>query len=509
MSQTLGQVEAKPLVGDNWIQAKAFWFQTLQLADGTTYWPKAQQVVDYHRSDARIRITSAPARTSKSLSTAADTFAYVMPTKPLMSSLHWIIGTDYATNKEFSYLYEWIVDGRERHGLTVESARNNPGNGDMLIVLNYGFNEKKTHQCRAVIRGMSCNNEKAMQGEEVTTATLSEAAEHPAHILQKYLATRCWKINLPTTPKPSADWIRELKDRGEKDPSLGIEHFHYPKEANPHYPIERFNQEKRLADIRVKETIGPHASYRDDPYFAEQFLGLWVYYTGMVLPFNVERHVLASAPKEVSFAPKAVSIDYGYSDAAVAHFWAILSNGILVIFDEIYEKLLTSNKLIDRIHERLEKYGDTSYIVGDPSKPQVARIMREAGLNVWDRDKNAMRDRSAGFTRLRDLMTEGPVEGFPGLYVTANCKNTIAEWKTLRFREGCKNEFANGSFIGADHAADSARYFVMSRPLPSREGTDEDWIKQHLRKVKRRRFGTQDKFGAFSARRLQSGLYRA
>jgi hypothetical protein len=498
VSLTLGQsgVEVKPVVGDTWAAAKAFWFQTLQLQDGTTYWPKVQEVSDFHLSEARIRITSAPARTSKSLSAAADTIPYIMPTKPLMNSLHWVIGTDYATNKEFAYLFEWLVDGHERHGLRIESARNNPGNGDMLIVLDYGFNEAKTHRCRAIVKGMSANNEKAMQGEEVTTANLSEAADHPSHILRKYLSTRCWKINLPTTPKPSAEWIRELIEDGNRDPSLGIEHFHFPKEANPHYNHERFDQEMRRADIRAKSTIGPNSTFADDPFFAEQFLGEWVYYTGMVLPFQRVRHVLLSAPPEIANSRKFVSLDYGYEDGEVALFWAVLPNGILVIFDEVYERHLTSQKFVEKIHDKLDAAEGADYVVGDPSQPQVARIMRDAGLNVWDRDKNAMRDRAAGFTRLRDLLTEGPVEGYPGIYVTANCKKTIAEWGVLRFREGCRNEFANGSFIGADHAADAARYFVMTRPVPQHEpDRKHDWLKAHMRKVRRLKFGSTGKFG--------------
>jgi hypothetical protein len=315
------------------------------------------------------------------------------------------------------------------------------------------------------------------------------------------LAPRCWKINIPTTPKPAAEWIRTLKEEGERDPSQGVEHFHFPKEANPHYNEERFEQEKRRADIRAKSTIGPHATFHDDPYFAEQFLGEWVYYTGLVLPFNKARHVLAHVPAEVATAKKAVSLDYGYEDSAVAHFWAVLSNGLLVIFDEIYERHLTSPKFVERIHDRLESHGGADFVVGDPSKPQVARIMRDAGLNVWDRDKNAMRERAAGFTRLRDLLTEGPIEGYPGIYVTANCRKTIVEWGSLRFKDGRRNEYATGSFVGADHAADSARYFVMTRPQAEPEKTQDHWLKSHMRKVRRRRFGSSGKFGTFGLRR--------
>lgn len=495
MTHTLGQVQAKPLVGENWTQAKAFWFNVFGYKD------MCAEAKAFHECEDPIRIITAPARTSKSWCTGHDIIPYAMPTKPLTDSLHWVIGNDYGTNKEFQYLYSCLVDNREKHGLPIERASNNPRNGDMLIVLDYGYNDKKDHRCRAVIKGMSCNNEKALQGEEVTTATLSEAAEHPEHILTKYLASRSWIIYLPTTPKPHAAWIKDLSDRGRLDPTLGISTFELPPHANPTYNYERFEQQKRLADQRAKDSIGPHATYEDDPFFAEQFLGRWVYYTGRVLPFQKARHVLPTAPPGVATARKGISLDYGYEDAAVALFWAVLSNGILVCFDEIYERHMTSPKFVEKIMDKMESHEGAEYVVGDPSKPQVARIMRECGLRVFDRDKNAMRDRAAGFTKLRDLLVEGPVEGYPGIYVTANCKKTIMEWEMLRFREGCANEFANGSFIGADHAADAARYFAMTRPNPRSEpDRKHEWLKAHMRKVRRRRFASSGKMGTFGIR---------
>jgi hypothetical protein len=486
LSNILGQVQAGPLVGRDWTEAKAWWFQNV-----LGYRLYAQEVLDFHASEAPTRIVSAPARTSKSMSTAADGFVYGMPSEPLTSFLGWVIGPTYEVNKEFQYLWEWLVDGREKHGLPIEKARNNPGNGDCIITLDYGWNKEKTHRCRATWRGMSSTNERALQGEEVSWACLSEAAEHPQHIYTKYLQTRCWKIVMPTTPKPYAEWIHEMVELGETDPSLGIEHFHYPRHANPTYNEARFEQAKRKAELR-----SPTGKAEDDPLFAEQFLGLWVYYTGMVLPFNEARHVLDNPPAEVWQSRKFVSLDYGYEDAAVALFWAVLPSGILVIFDEIYEKRLSTPAFVDRIQERMSEYEDTvSYIVGDPSKPEVARIMRDAGLNVFDVDKNAMRARDAGFTRLRDVLAEGPLEGFPGLYVTRDCPKTIAEWKHLRFKENCRNEFANGSLIGADHAADAARYGVMTRPTPQPMAEGGDWLKAHEQRVRRRRFGRYGKLG--------------
>jgi hypothetical protein len=490
LTQILGQIEAKPLVGEDWPATKKFWFGRIGYA------PKAQEVCDFHNSDAPIRIVSAPARTSKSFSAAADTFVYTMPTDPPTDSLHWIVGPNYEINKEFHYLWKWLVEKHECHGMKVEKARNNPGNGDCLIVLNHGIDSKSggSGPTRAIIRGMSSTNERALQGEEVTTATLSEAAEHEGHIYQKYLSTRCWKINLPTTPKQKAGWILKMIEEGEQDRSVGVDSFTFPPHANPTYNHERFKREETKAERRAQLLLGPTATAKDDPYFAEQFLGDWVYYTGRVLPFEPRRHVLSGIPEGIETARRFVSLDYGYEDAAVALFWAVQDNGILVITDEIYERHLHTAAFVEKVLERTDEMGELfSYVVGDPSKPEVARIFRDAGLNVWDRDKNAMRDRAAGYTRLRDILTEGPVEGFPGLYVHERCEKTIAEWKHLRFKDTFANEYANGSLVGADHAADAARYGIMSRPLPRSEEAPRDWLKDHKRKMRERRFKSRNR----------------
>ena len=83
-----------------------------------------------------------------------------------------------------------------------------------------------------------------------------------------------------------------------------------------------------------------------------------------------------------------------------------------------------------------------------------------------------MRDRAAGFRRLGDLLAAGPVKTpagvpYPGLYVSRRCPNTIREWNHLRFKEGFRNEYAPGSLVGDDHAADAARYGAMTRPRAS------------------------------------------
>jgi hypothetical protein len=468
----------------SWEQYKLFWFERYD------YKVYAQEVLDFHMSTAPTRIVSAPARTSKSFSTAMDTIPFCMPSAPLTSSQHWIIGPTYDTNKEFDYVFNCLVEQKDRHLSTVTKARNNPKNGDMVIVLEHGRDDKG-ELCRSIIEGKSATNERALQGEEVTTATLSEAAEHPSHIFTKYLMTRCWKINLPTTPKPYAEWILKMIEEADQDPTVGIDAFTFPVHANPDYSHERYERARKRAEKNARVLLGPNATARDDPHFAEQFLGEWVYYTGRVLPFDPKRHMIdRAALGDLSNNKNFISCDYGFSDAAVALFWTVLPNGILVIFDEIYERELTTPKFVQAVQDKMDASGaEFAHIVGDPSKPEVARIMRDCGLRVWDYDKNAMRDRAAGKRRVVDALAEGPEPGFPGLYLTHECEKTAAEWRHLRYKKNARDEDAASAMAGDDHAYDACRYGIMTRPTPRAEEKEEDFMAQYRRRLKARQAG--------------------
>lgn len=473
----LGQVHAEPLIG------KAQLFPMLE------YQIHAQEVADFHNSDATIRIASAPARTSKSFSAAKEGVWQVMPTKPLTSSLTWVIGPDYPTNKEFSYYWQDLVDNRERlwgqgKKYKLSSAVNNPTNGTMQIVIEWGKDEDGIPQ-RAVIQGKSASNERSLQGDEPTMVILSEAAEQPDYIWKKYISTRFWKAILPSTPKPKADWIRDLIEKGENNPGLGIENFTFPPHANPTYSWDRYKREKILAEMRTES-----GKAEDDPYFAEQFLGRWVYYTGLVLPFDKKRHVVPFNRSWLDLSRIIVSCDYGWRDPAAAGFWAVLPTGAVVLFDEIYEKHLPTADFIKKIDDRLGPYRtQLDYVTSDPQEPQTEYYMREMGLPVISMNKKEQRDRAIGHRRLVDMLSGGmgPDEKTPSLYVTENCVHAIAEFSHLRYRDSNANEYGTTSMEGQDHMFDLARYFVTSRPSPKANKREMDWQEEIRRGTMRSR----------------------
>jgi len=476
----LGEIHAEPIL------PKKLVFDTMGYEvhppPADVEWDSALAVKDFHDSEARRRIVTAPARSGKSFSAAPEIVFRAQPHKPLLSSLQWLVGIDYPTNKEFQYVWEALVENHERWAvggqqMMIEKAHNNPTNGNMLIVIDWG---KGPHgRAKAVIEGKSATNPRALQGEHVTQWLQSEAAEHEEEIWNKYGRTRSTWAIFPTTPKPKAQWLRKMSEDGRKDAALSIETFLFPFWANPLYDREQYEFEKRRAEMNTDS-----GNAEDDQFFAEQFLGRWVHYTGRVLPFG-EANLVTVDPAWLDVSKIFVSVDYGYEDACVALFWAVLPSGALLIFDEVYSRHLTSFEFVEQIEEKL-KGRVADYVCGDPKKPEVARYMQDFGMNVIDVDKGAQVDRSVGKRRLVDLCSINPDTKYPGLFVSReNCPKTIVEWETLVYKDGFRDEDASNALSGADHAFDAARYGVMTRPAPAREAEPPSWLHEVERERRR------------------------
>lgn len=409
--------------------------------------------------------------------------------RPIETRLNWIVGVDYATTKEFDYLWQYLVEGRLSQLYKVENARKNPDQGHMRIVLHCGTNAKH-ETVRGIWEVKSASNERSMQGEEVHTCVLSEAAEHPSKVWNQYLSTRTtWGI-WPTTPKQGARWIYDEIMAGEANPDLSIEHFTFPPEANPRYDFERLEIEKKKASSRT-----PSGRAEDDPFFAEQFLGRWVFYEGRVLPFFDQpseardwTHVLAEEPAWLESGYWAWSFDAGYNDPTCGLLWCVGMDGTMVVVDEVYDRHLTDWDLLERVQNvNAERRVEPACYVGDPKRPQIARVMRDVGLPVHNSRPNETARRAPGFRMLVNLLTEDPAIGRPMLYVHERCRNTIREMNWIRHKEGVREEYAEGSLVGDDHAISALRYGAMVLHKRRPKGEDHrDWWIQHRHRMARK-----------------------
>jgi hypothetical protein len=487
------------------------------------YVPRTSEVIDFHNSTARTRAPVAPARTSKSYSAAFEAIYHCFPShtynaegkiawipEPTGERRIWLIGPDYKTLKEWDYVWEALVSRKRRNPLgnlyKIVARANSVHQGNLRIVMEMVGGDVDGNPVRVVVEGKSSSSPESLQGEQVYLALLSEAAEHDEKILARYLGTRTKYMLLPTTPKNSAAWLKELIEEGREHPELSTESFRYTPHANPHYNWDVYWMEHAKAESRVHGEIitPPHGhdcfaklpacAAHDDPWFAEQFQGEWTGAAERLLPFR-DHHVLAEVPEWVTTEnpPIFVSCDYGYADGQVALWWAVGPGRTYVIFAEEYTREVPAHQWVNAIHDRSRDLGvSPEFYVGDPKQPQVAHIMREHGLPVWDRHKKAMADRAAGGQALVDALSHDPATNAPRLHVVGGsgepfgCPRTINEWKRLSRKPGTTaKEWSDSAVMGDDHAFDAARYGIMARGMP-RHVAPENEIREYIAAVRRR-----------------------
>jgi hypothetical protein len=419
----------------------------------------------------------------------------------------WPVAPTYSLAKEFDYMFQEIVgkDAYVPYGGTVVSKSNSPQHGNMRCQINWGRDKHGT-PISTLIDGKSATNPESLQAEEVDYALMGEAAEQPDVIWKRYLSTRVKKAVMPTTPKLSAEWLYKMIEDGRKSPELSVESFRFTPACNPRYDWQRFWQEHLKATARVigrvevipqHDCFDPHVECfaRKDPWFAEQFLGEWTWEQDRVLPFRwtgENSNVIDHIPSWVPYGRHFVSIDYGYTDPAVALWWALGTDGQKVIYREIYETGLEPDKFAERISEHL-KDPRVEGLIGDPRNPVANQYLRRIGLPVYVPNAKIMRERKASAMMLIDALTPDPAVGRPLLQLVSDigdgygAPKTIAEWKTLRKRPDARDEFATGAIMSEDHAYDAARHFLAANPVsPTKESWYvDDVMAEHVSKVRR------------------------
>jgi hypothetical protein len=470
-------------------------------------------VLDVHKSKASTIIASAPARTSKSYTFGHGEMVHSFFPKvdnetkrPLIPKGNdavrsWIVGTDYSTIKEWDYCWTDLIDNGliENWGGRVEKANNNPVQGNMIIVATFG-RTPDGQKCRSILQGKSASNERSLQGEAVCDALLSEAAEHDERVVNKYLKTRCERLLLPTTPKRKAMWLYDWIQAGEEDPRLSIDSFVFTPRCNPAYDWDRFHEAQLLAESRT----GPGRAH-EDPEFAEQFLGMWMFEGGKVLPFrwlDLEdgrpSHVVDEPPEGIDWAEWFVSCDYGYDHAACALWWAKLPDEQVHIAAELYERNLNPSAFVNRIRAITSELGvKPAYYVGDPRRPEVADLMAQKGLPLYPRDAKLMKERAGSHAALVELMSIDPDTGHCRFSISDECTSTITEWKNLRRKDGWTgDEFAKAALApkSKDEAYDAARYGACT-VVRERRGSYQNDMKTRHRRARRRAMSESRQYG--------------
>jgi hypothetical protein len=198
--------------------------------------------------------------------------------------------------------------------------------------------------------------------------------------------------------------------------------------------------------------------------------GDWSIVAGAAFP-EFRSHIHTCEPFDVPDEWRRFrSCDFGYSarSASAVHWYAIDPNNTLWLYRELYVNQLTGQALAQRVLEAEagEKiaYGVLDSAVWEnkgQSGPSIAEEMIRAGCRWRPADKGPG-SRVAGKNRIHELLKVDPFTGKPALMIFNNCRKIIAGLQVIPVcpdgTDDIDKKYAD------DHAYDSLRYGVMTRP---------------------------------------------
>jgi len=170
------------------------------------------------------------------------------------------------------------------------------------------------------------------------------------------------------------------------------------------------------------------------------------------------------------------SIDWGYNDPCAVYWHAVGPDKRVYTYRELYINRTIASDVAKKIVE-LSRGEDIAYTVASPDMWQkrgtkdvqlgesIADAFQQSGVRL----RKADNDRINGWTRMREFLATAP-DGKPYWQIFSTCRNLIRTLPTLIHDE---NKVEDVSDACEDHAAESCRYALMSRPRPKPEPEQE------------------------------------
>ena len=206
--------------------------------------------------------------------------------------------------------------------------------------------------------------------------------------------------------------------------------------------------------------------------------------------WNRKKHVIEpfAIPKHWK---KYRSIDWGYSDHCAVYWHTVDSEGRAYTYRELYINETLASDVADMITE-LSKGERIEYTVASPDMWQtrgagiakdgevigqsIAETFLKHGVPLLRADNS----RVIGWQRMNEEMAD-QADGLPNWQIFKNCENLI---RTLPYLVRCQRKPEDIGDRQEDHAAESCRYFHMSRPIKSRpDEVEMSRIEQHKKKL--------------------------
>lgn len=279
----------------------------------------------------------------------------------------------------------------------------------------------------------------------------------------------------------------------------GFNHFHSLYEQGQEeglYKSWRFTSYDNSAISKGEIDVAKNELTEDT--FAQEYLADFRKYTGLVYK-DFQRDVHVIDPFDI---PDGWSVyrgfDFGSTNPTVCLWFAVDNDANIFVVDEHYEsgRTLDYHSGIVNAHH-LSRRVEASY--GDPSGAQwisefqerqifITPADKESGTssNSWVRigiEKVAERLKRIPGHLLPDIKISEVDQGYPRLFVFRNCKETIREIETYRWKEKSVSQAQdlNEPDIpekANDHAMDALRYFVVSYKKEDKIEYQEQWTEK-------------------------------
>ena len=329
------------------------------------------------------------------------------------------------------------------------------------------------------------------QGQAFSYIAFDELTQHPTPFAWNYMRSR-----LRTTAPDLPIFLRATSNPGGPGHGWVRKMFVDPAPANVPFTATDIDtgEDLRYPDTHPSKAGQPlfqrrfiPASLYDNPYLANdgayeanllslpemqrrQLLeGDWAVASGAAFTeFRSNVHVVD--PFEIPDTwRKFRSADYGYSSYSAVHWYAIdPSFNTLIVYRELYLSKHTGRDLAKAVLEA-ENGEKLSYGILDSScwhqrgqlGPSIAEEMISQGCR-WRPSDRSKGSRVAGKNRLHELLKVDEDTQMPGIVFFNTCRQIIADLPTIPSDPKGSDDI--DPRYASDHAYDSIRYGIQSRP---------------------------------------------
>jgi len=328
------------------------------------------------------------------------------------------------------------------------------------------------------------------QGQAFTWIGFDELTQHPTPFAFNYMRSRL-RTTDPSLPLcmrattnpggPGHGWVKKMF----VDPAPANTRF-CPRDletgAELRFPVGHAKEGEPLFYRRfIPATLMDNPYLSKDGVYEANLLSLpeqqrkqllegdWMVADGAAFPeFSQKMHV--TEPFEIPDTwMKFRSCDFGYTTYSAVHWYAVdPAFETLYVYRELYLSKHTAKQLARAILEA-EQGEKIMYGVLDSSTwhkrghtgPSIAEEMIQEGCRWRPADRTAG-SRVAGKNRLHELLREDEHTEMPGIIFFNNCRQIIADMQVI---PSCpKGSDDIDVRYASDHAYDSVRYGIMTRP---------------------------------------------